>query len=188
MNAVSANLAILKTNICDLGWPRTAVKTYAYSAGQSLTVGFAWEEMTNFRTVIPAGYLSQPGDALLVEGQCTPASNANPKYMKFSCCAADTRADVWACALNLATHGMFFRMIVRRNTAVAGNIAGICWDCVGGGYPTAVSQWYLTGSTMVCDWANATNFKFWFYASAPGDLRLNEVGIWGIRGLVGTGV
>jgi hypothetical protein len=187
MNAqVRDNLGVLKTNVCDLGWPKVGLKNFAVSAGQALTLLLTWEEMTSYLVDIPAGYLSQPGDSLLVEGTFTLAANANTKYIGLTLDGAAPPPTVWSSNVNYATHVMLMRVVVRRRTNVLAAITGVFTS--DSAPPGAIAKWMLVNVAADADFDNASTLRLWFYSNTAGDLKVYDYGVWGVRGLSGSTV
>ena len=79
---VRDNTYVEKTNIDDLGALKTAVQTFGYSSGQGNAAGAGDTPLTGYDVLIRSGFLSVPGEAIILTGTFFTSSTAGTKTVK----------------------------------------------------------------------------------------------------------
>jgi hypothetical protein len=182
---IKANLDLLKTNVDDDGSLRDLVKGFAFSAGQG-NVGTGDDQLTSYNVVIPAGYMSQPGDALLVEGHYALANNTNSKQGKFQLSgSASPIRTIWSTAAAVASHIVPFWFQIVYRAATSGALTGYAMiDAASGGAPT--NYLFNFGLTLNAGgWADAQTLQIYAVGVADNDVVLRDYTVWQGRGVSG---
>jgi hypothetical protein len=173
---------VVKTQIDNDGSLRLGLKGFGFNAGQGNAAGSGNTQLTSFDTNVPAGYVSQPGDALCVEGDVTIANNANAKAFKIQV-AGGTILTVWSGTD--ANTNLFFRLNVRRrNLSTAGVLDGLCWTYVDAGTPAFKPSPFNTLGTV--DWTVAQTLKFFGVGVATNDVLMVELRVYSFRSVAGV--
>lgn len=186
MNAhVRDNMNILKVAVDNNGFLLTAVKTFAFSSGQGNAAGGADTQLTSYDVTIPAAFLNQPGDDLIVEGVWSMQANTNSKTAKIQV-GGGTIVSFLVDAQNVVGHVVPFRLNIRRRTSTTGSVNGISNPGAGNaGVPTN----YLVNSALgTVDWTVAQTLKIYAAASAANDIKLTDYAVVSARSLTGATV
>lgn len=170
MNAhIRDQLNVLKTKIDDQGILLTELAAFAFSSGQGNAAGGADTQLTSYNVTIPAGFLAQPGDALIIEGAFVTAANANTKTGKLQ---VDSATLMTILSTTGSSHVVPFRLALRRRTSTGGSLTGITWQgAADAGNPTP----RLTNANPgTLAWGSAQTLKIFAAGTAANDLRLTD--------------
>lgn len=180
MNAhIRDQLNVLKTNIDDSGYPRTHLAGFAFSSGEGNDVGGGDTQLTGYDVTIPAGFLAEPGDAIVVEGAWSAANNANAKTGKLQV-GAGTTFVITATGAALAGHIIPFRVVIRRRGATTGAGAGLYFkDAAATAEPTPI---LINAGLSSFDWSIAQTLKIFAASADADDLLLTDYEVWHRRG------
>jgi hypothetical protein len=156
---------------------RTALKVFGYSSGQASASGAGTDDqLTNFDVTIPAGYLSLPGEGLLVEGTYVTAANGNAKLGKIRVGAAGSLITIYTGNGNAIV--VPFRLVIRRRLATTGSMTGIAF--VGAAAAGAPTNYLIYNGVTNVDWTTTQTLKV--YANgAAGDITLLEYHVTPVR-------
>ena len=179
------NLNTLKVSVDDNGFPLDLLKGFAFSSGQGNAAGGADTQLTSYDVTIPANYLAQPGDALVVEGTFVLAADANAKVAKLSIASAGV-ATIVATTANLANHRVPFRVVLRRRTSSVVSMTGLShFGAAAAGAPTP----YLVNTTFTgLDLTAAQTLKVWAASTNAGAVQLTDYTVTRACGASGTTV
>lgn len=179
------NLNTLKVSVDDNGFPLDLLKGFAFSSGQSNGAGGSDTQLTSYDVTIPANYLAQPGDALVVEGTLVLAADANSKVAKIGIGSA-TAVTIASTSANVANHRVPFRVVLRRRSSTVVSITGLSFSGVAaGGAPTS----YLVNSTFTgLDLTASQTLKFFAASTSAGAVQLTDYTVTRACGASGTTV
>jgi len=177
---VRDNMNFLKTNVDDDGSIRTALKCFAYSAGQGTAAG-GDTEMDDFNVTIPAGYMSVAGDMLEVHGVWLTSATAGTKLVKISLDAVPTMATL----LSTTAVSTYFIMDlrIRYRSALVGTINGI-WQGSTANI-TDLTVAFMQNVGLTATWAVAQTLKFYGNTDAADELTLLEFYVNSSRTIIG---
>jgi len=160
------------------------LKGFAYDAGQGNAAGPADTQLTSYDVTIPADFLDQPGDALIIEGTFAVLNSAGVKVAKIQI-SSGTLGQIFSAVASLAQI-VPFRVVVRRRTAATGSATGIAWiGAAAAGTPT---NYLVNVGIASVDWTAAQTLKIFASATTAGDLRLTDYCVYSARGVAGTTV
>lgn len=165
----------------------TLLKGFAFSSGQSgSAVAGVDFQLTSYDVTIPANYLNQPGDSLVVEGTFSLANSANAKLAKLQI-ASGTANAIFNTSAAVANHVVPFRMVIRRRTSTTGSISGVAYQgAASGGTPT---NYMLNANIATVDWTIAQTLKVIVNgATATNEITLTDYSVNAMRGVLGATV
>ena len=176
MNAhVRDNFNILKTNVDDEGYLRTLLAAFAYGGGgadsgvNANAVGGADTELTGYPVVIPANFLDQPGDGLVLEGSFVTSAQAGQKTAKVQVEGSSLGTFVDTTGVNDIIH---FRISLRRRDSTTGALGGISWqDAAAGDTPNAYN---VNAAITGVDWTVAQDLKILLAGAVMGEIFLTD--------------
>jgi hypothetical protein len=185
---LSANMSLLATQVDTAdGSLRRGIKLFAFSSGQGNT-GTGDDQLTSYDVTIPAGFLTQPGDAIVVEGHYALAANTNSKQGKitFDTSASPIRT-MWTTAANVAAHIVPFYFTVTYRTATTGAITG--WSMIDAGSGGAPTRYLFNfGLTLNTGWTVANVLRIYAVGVADNDVVLRDYSVYQVRGIDGDAV
>jgi hypothetical protein len=148
----------------------------ASSSGQGNAAGGADTQLTSYNVTIPASFLAQPGDALVIDGAFTTAANGNTKTGKMS---IDAQALMTIVSTTGSAHLIPFRLVLRRRTSTSGSLTGIAYQgAAAGGNPTP----FLTNASPgTVAWGSAQTLKIFAAGTAANDLKLTDYSVYYFR-------
>ncbi len=161
------------------------LKGFAYSSGQGNAAGGGDTQLTSYDVTIPAGFLSQPGDALTLVGLFALAANTNPKTVKLKI-GPGTLTTVFYNAANVAAHYVPFRLFVIRRSPTVAVITGLFWH--GATNQGAPSNYLVNVAMPSVDWSIAQTLAIYAAATLANDIKLTEYFVNVSRGLNGVTV
>lgn len=183
---VRDNLALLATQVDALGCYRTALACFAYSSGQgNVTTGDT--HLTSFDVTVPAGFLSQPGDALEVHGVAFLAANANAKYLRLKM-GGGTEVTLFSTSANVASHQVPFRYVLRYRSSTTGSLFGYATV---GATTGAIGSWTIAAPSAglgTVAWGNSQALAFYAQGTATNDLVLGDLTVCRVTGVTGVTV
>lgn len=183
---VRDNQNILKTQMDNDGSLRTLLKGFAFSAGQG-NVGAGTDELTSYRVTIPASFMSQPGDALLVQGTLSISTTAGTKVFYIQV-GGGTLLTVMSTTATAANMIFPFRYIIRRRAATTGELTGFA--LVGAASAGAPTNYMVDLSLGTVAWGSSQTLSFWASSSGAvnSDVLLTDLFVDNVRGVTGTTV
>lgn len=182
---VRDNLNVLKTQVDNDGSLRTLLKGFAFSSGQGNAGGGGDTQLTSYTVTIPANFLSQPGDALVMEGTLTAAANTNSKVMKVA--VNGVKVTVFTNAQNVANHIVTFRLMIRYRTGSTGSITG--YFHYGSANQAASTVWMVNAALGASpDFTASQALDIYLASATANDLKLTDYFVDSQRGLNGVTV
>lgn len=181
---VRDQMNVLKTQIDDDGSLRPLLKGFGFSAGNTNGAGSVDTQFTGYDVTIPANFLSQPGDALLVEGILAVANNADAaKLCKVQLASATIRT-IMSTAANIAAHIVPFRLFIVRRTSTTGAMTGLSWPgAAAGGVPT---NYLINFGLSAIDWTTSQVLKIFGNSATASTVTLTDYRVASERGLGGV--
>jgi len=175
---------VLKTYIDDDGSHRTLLQGFAFSAGQGNAGGGGDTQLTSYDVTIPASYLSQPGDTLIVEGTFAQSATSEAKTIKLKV-GGGTLRTIFTATTGGTTVVITFRVVVTRRTSTTGVMAGFVGYAAHNGAPT----WQLVNATTgTVAWANSQTLAIFASGATAASLFLTDYYVRSGRGLNGVTV
>ena len=168
------------------GWLRTLLQGFAYSSGQGNTGGAGNDtHLTSFDVTVPAGYLAQPGDSLVIETAWSLVQNANTKTASVLV-GGGTEQALFADAVSVANNVVQAQHVITRRTSTTGSVSG--WALADAADQGTATKYHVNAVLGAVAWANSQTLSFWAKSSAAsaGDIKLLELYVWGH--LVSAGV
>jgi hypothetical protein len=156
---------------------RTALKVFAYSAGQGNDAGGADTVLGNYNVTVPANYLTQPGDALVIEGTCVLANTANARTLKLQVGAPAPIA-----VINTATashESSTFRIIVRRRTSTTASLSSV--SNLGPATGTVLVVHAVNTAIVAVDWTTSQLLRVFAAGTDAGDTLLTDYTVYSVR-------
>lgn len=177
------NLNLLKTYVDDDGSLRTFLKGFAFSTGQGNAAGGADTQLSSYNVTIPANYLSQPGDGLVIEGKLNVLNNADSKTCKIQV-ASGTLNAIFNTTGAVANHVVPFRVVLRRRTSTTGSLIGYAHQ---GAADAGAATVFLVDKTVASvDWTTSQVLKIFASGNTVSDVTLTDYSVENARGLSGV--
>jgi len=177
------NQNLLKTQIDDEGGLMTLLKGFAFSSGQSSS-GTIDTQLTSYNVTIPADFLDQPGDGLLIEGTFVTHSTAGTKTGRMT---IDAATKITFLVTTGTSDVIPFRLTLRRRTSTTASLTGIAWHgAAAGGSPT---PYLCNGSFTGLDFTSSQTLEIWAQTTvAAATLKLSDYMVDQGRGVIGSTV
>ena len=187
MNAqIRDNENVLKVSIDDDGALRTLLKGFAFSSGQGNGTSAGVDtQLTSYDVTVPAAFLAQPGDALIVEGTFVVGATAGTAIAKLQVASGSLVTLFSTTAVNTIVP---FRMLLRRRTSTTGSLTGISWiNAAAAGAP---ANYLVNSGVTSVDWTISQALKIFAQHSTTtgGVLKLTDYLVDQSRGVSGVTV
>jgi hypothetical protein len=157
---------------------KDALKTIAFSSGQSNAGGGGDTELTSYDVYLPANYIGAAGNALVIEGTMSVAANGDAKTVKVQV-GSGTAVTVWSSSANVANHVVPFRIVIRRRTSTTGSISSVFWHGVASGNNADPYMVYTTIGTVA--WTSNQSITLYCAANTVTSVTMNDLTYYALR-------
>ena len=157
---------------------RTALRVQGFSSGSANASAGA--DVSLCETYVPAGFLSQPGDAIIIEASFLLANNANSKAMKLQISPLGTVVNIAVTASAVAGHIVLSRVVVRRRSQTTGSISGV--SLIGAAAFGAPTNYMPYSAQTGLDWDADGSLIIYGNSAGANDITLLEVFFVPVRG------
>jgi len=175
-----------KASMDDDGALKKLVRGFAYGgspAGGGGNTGSADTHLSAYDVAIPANFMDQPGDTLIIEGLFANTSTAGT-YTARVVIEGGTKQILYQ-STTVNSRAVVHARIVRR-TSTTGALTSVTWhDALHGGAPTPYLQNAGIGTV---DWTADQTLQFWVQHSSGTDNAhfLTDLDVRSARGVTGT--
>ena len=176
---VRDNLLMLKSNVRDDGTHDVQLKGIGFGSGQGNTGG-GEDELTSYTFSIPANFLAEAGDALVVETLFV-IGTGDTKTIKLYVGGGSAVA-LWAATTDTILVGV--RVVITRRGAASGSCCGIVTSWVAGSPATLSTLANINADLGTVDWTTAQNLKWTAESSSStnNDAVITDLEVHHLRG------
>ena len=164
---------------------KPALKTFGYVTGAGNNAGGADTQLAAFDVTLPANYLADSGDSIILSGWLQIAANANAKTLKIKL-GGGTLTTIWSSSANVANHVAPFQFVISRDTVNTSYIRGyVMHGAASGG---AASNYVVAASLGAVNFAADQTIAIFGSGNGASDVLLSTYMVYAVRGLDGTEV
>ncbi len=150
---------------------------FAFSTGQSNAGGGGDTQLTSYDVTIPADYLNEPGDLLIVEGTFVKAATAETSTVKLKVGSGTARTII---STGGTSDIVPFRIVLRRRTSTTGSVTGIAW--VGAAAAGAPTNYLANADLGTVAWTASQTLAIFAASTTAAEMLLTDYSVQVQRG------